>query len=154
NVRLDPETANPYLSLSEDLRTVRVGQRERNTPDNPKKFSGSSSVLGSQGFTAGRHYWEVEVGKGNNWAVGVALESVRRKDTLHMAMSKIWALHLDWEGKYTTLKMPPVPLGLQEELRKIRIHLDYEAGQVTFYNAENMVQVLEFKVAFTEKVFP
>lgn len=153
-VCLDPETASPYLNLSEDCKTVRLASGEQELHDNPKRFTGSPSVLGSKGFTAGRHYWELEVGHGDSWAVGVAVESVQRKDSLSRALGKIWALRLDWNRQYTALHMPPTPLELNQELRKIRVHLDYEGGQVTFYNAENMVQILQFKATFTEKVFP
>ncbi|XP_064301338.1 E3 ubiquitin-protein ligase TRIM7-like [Phalacrocorax carbo] len=153
-VTLDPETAGPHLVISKDHKTLRMGEGQQNLLDSPKRFTGSPSVLGSQGFTAGRHYWELEVGDGDSWAVGVAVESVRRKDSLSMAMGKIWALRRDWDQQYTALHMPPAPLALQKEPRQIRVHLDYEAGQVTFYNAENMVQILEFKASFTEKVFP
>ncbi|XP_009699247.1 PREDICTED: tripartite motif-containing protein 7-like [Cariama cristata] len=153
-VTLDPETASPYLIVSKDCKTVLLGDSQQSLPDTPKRFTGSPSVLGSQGFTAGRHYWELEVGDGDSWAVGVAVESVRRKDSLNMAMGKIWAVRLDWNRQYTALHMPPTPLVLKEELRRIRVHLDYEAGRVTFYNAENMMEILQFKASFTEKVFP
>ncbi|XP_009282839.2 PREDICTED: tripartite motif-containing protein 7 [Aptenodytes forsteri] len=153
-VTLDPETASPYLILSKDHKTVRMGDGQQKLPDTPKRFTGSPSVLGSEGFTDGRHYWELEVGDGDSWAVGVAVESVRRKDSLTMAMGKIWALRLDWNRQYTALHMLPAPLELEQELRRIRVHLDYEAGQVTFYNVENMMQILQFKASFTEKVFP
>ncbi|NWW72320.1 NF7O factor, partial [Climacteris rufus] len=153
-VTLDPETASPHLSLSQDHKTVLLGHGTQSLPDTPKRFTGSPSVLGSQGFTSGRHYWELEVGNGDSWAVGVALESVPRKDSLSRALGKIWALRLDWDGQYTALHGLPAPLALQEEPWRIRVHLDYEAGQVTFYNAENMTQILQFQASFTEKVFP
>ncbi|XP_075276116.1 E3 ubiquitin-protein ligase TRIM7 isoform X3 [Opisthocomus hoazin] len=153
-VTLDPETASPYLFLSKDCRTVWLGEWQQNLPDTPKRFTGSPSVLGSPGFTAGRHYWELEVGDGDSWAAGVAVESVQRKDSLSLAMGKIWAMRLDWDRRYTALHMVPAPLALKEEPRRIRVHLDYEAGQVTFYNAENMTQILQFKASFTETVFP
>ncbi|XP_032542665.1 E3 ubiquitin-protein ligase TRIM7-like [Chiroxiphia lanceolata] len=153
-VRLDPETASPFLLLSADHRTLRLAEGFQNLPDTPQRFTDSPSVLGSQGFTAGRHYWELEVGKGHSWAVGVALESVQRKDLLSIALGKIWALRLDWDGQYTALHGLPALLALQEKPRRIRVHLDYEGGQVTFYNTENMVQILQFKTSFTEKVFP
>ncbi|KAM9648491.1 E3 ubiquitin-protein ligase TRIM7-like [Morphnus guianensis] len=153
-VTLDPETASPYLILSKDRKTVWLGDGQQNLPDSPKRFTGSPSVLGSQGFTAGKHYWEVEVGDGDSWAVGVAVESVQRKESLSMAMGKIWALRLDWNHQYTALHMPPAPLALKQEPRRIKVHLDYEVGQVTFYNAQNGMQILQFKASFTEKVFP
>ncbi|XP_009865096.1 PREDICTED: E3 ubiquitin-protein ligase TRIM39-like, partial [Apaloderma vittatum] len=114
-------------------------------------------VLASRGFTAGRHYWELEVGDGDSWAAGVAVESVGRKESLSMTMGKIWALRLHRDRPDTggpTGPSVPVPLALEEKPRRIRVHLDYEAGRVTFYNAESMVRILQFEDAFTEKVFP
>ncbi|XP_056341949.1 E3 ubiquitin-protein ligase TRIM7-like [Oenanthe melanoleuca] len=153
-VMLDPETASPYLMLSRDHRTIWRQNGKRNLPDTSKRFTGSFSVLGSQGFTSGRHYWEVEVEKGVDCAMGVALESVPRKESLPVAMEKIWALRLSWDGQYRTFHMPPVLLAFREELQRIRVHLEYEAGRVTFYNAESMMQILQFEATFTERVFP
>ncbi|NXN55710.1 TRI15 protein, partial [Rynchops niger] len=48
-VTLDPETASPYLILSKDRRTVRLGDGQEDLPDTPKRFTGSPSVLGCQG---------------------------------------------------------------------------------------------------------
>ncbi|KFR05434.1 Tripartite motif-containing protein 15, partial [Nipponia nippon] len=48
-VTLDPETAGPYLILSKDCKTVRLGDGQQNLPDTPKRFTGSPSILGSQG---------------------------------------------------------------------------------------------------------
>ncbi|NXA81929.1 TRI15 protein, partial [Thryothorus ludovicianus] len=49
NVTLDPETASPFLTLSRDHKTVWFGDERQNLPDTPKRFTGSPSVLGSQG---------------------------------------------------------------------------------------------------------
>ncbi|NXK44667.1 TRI15 protein, partial [Chauna torquata] len=48
-VTLDPETASPYLTISRDRKTLRMGKEQQNLPDTPKRFTGSASVLGSQG---------------------------------------------------------------------------------------------------------
>ncbi|NXX02143.1 TRI15 protein, partial [Larus smithsonianus] len=48
-VTLDPETASPFLILSKDRKTVRLGDGQEDLPDTPKRFMGSSSVLGCQG---------------------------------------------------------------------------------------------------------
>nr|XP_006127847.1 E3 ubiquitin-protein ligase TRIM39-like isoform X1 [Pelodiscus sinensis] len=154
NVTLDPETANSHLVLSEDGKNVRLGEGRLDVPDNPKRFTSSPSVLGSEGFTTGRHYWELDVGDGTGWAVGVAKETVKRKGPLSLEREGIWAIRLDWDHQYTALTFPPTLLALDEKPRKIRIHLDYEEGQVTFYNAESMAQIFNFSTSFKEKIFP
>ncbi|KYO33308.1 E3 ubiquitin-protein ligase TRIM39 [Alligator mississippiensis] len=154
NVTLDPDTAYPFLALSEDGKSMRLGQKQSDIPDNPKRFTSSPSVLGTEGFAAGRHYWEVEVGDGNSWAVGVATESVKRKGQQDLITGGVWALRRGWNDQYTALTFPPTLVLLEEKPRMIRVHLDYEEGQVTFYNAENMVQIYQFTATFHEKIFP
>uniref|UniRef100_A0A452I333 Uncharacterized protein n=1 Tax=Gopherus agassizii TaxID=38772 RepID=A0A452I333_9SAUR len=154
NVTLDPETANPHLILSEDGKSVKLRAGRLDVPANPKRFMSSPCVLGSEGFTTGRHYWELEVGDGDGWAVGAARESVERNRPSVLQMEGIWAVRLGWDRQYTALTFPPTPLSLDEKPRKIRVHLDYEEGQVTFYNAENMAQIFNFSASFNEKIFP
>ncbi|XP_057901564.1 E3 ubiquitin-protein ligase TRIM7-like [Melospiza georgiana] len=153
-VTLDPDTAHLHLLLSDDNKEVWFRNEEQNLPANPKRFTGSLSVLGSQGFTSGRHYWEVEVGEEDFWAVGVALESVSRKEPIyHGSSEKAWVLQLHC-GHYSAQSMSSELLALKEKLRRIRVCLHYEMGLVTFYNAKEMMQIFEFKATFTEKVFP
>ncbi|NXK69471.1 TRI69 ligase, partial [Sylvietta virens] len=153
-VTMDPETAGPFVVLSQDHKTLQCGDGDENLPDIAKRFA-NTAVLGSQGFTSGRHYWEVEVDKENAWAVGVALESLPRKEPyMEPTCKEVWALRLDWDDEYKTDRVPPDPLELTEQLQRVRVHLDYDAGRVTFYNAENMMQIVQFETTFTEKVFP
>ncbi|XP_072891145.1 zinc-binding protein A33-like [Hemitrygon akajei] len=79
SVTLDVETANPYLEVSEDRKSVRWTRTRRKLPDTGKRFTFWPCVLGSEGFTSGRHYWEVEVTGNRGWYLGVAAESGERK---------------------------------------------------------------------------
>ncbi|NXG17937.1 ERMAP protein, partial [Grallaria varia] len=132
---LDPDTAHPRLALSEDGKRVRWDETRRRVPDHPKRFDASRCVLARGGFAAGRHYWEVAVGAGTAWAVGVAKESVARKGRVRVnPAGGIWALgHCGRQCQ--ALTAPAVPIALPEPPRVVGVYLDYEAGRVAFLDA-------------------
>ncbi|XP_044840103.1 zinc finger protein RFP-like [Mauremys mutica] len=112
NVTLDPDTAHPNLVLSEDWKSVRWGDTRQHLPDNPERFDTEPWVLGCEGFTSGRPCWEVEVGAGRYWAVGVARESVGRKGRISLSPEGgIWAVE-QWLGQFRALSSPVTLLPL------------------------------------------
>ncbi|KAI4832427.1 hypothetical protein KUCAC02_015396, partial [Chaenocephalus aceratus] len=58
NVLLDASTAHPRLIVSADGRRVQCGERHQSLPDCPERFDRVVCVLGRQGLSSGRHYWE------------------------------------------------------------------------------------------------
>ncbi|KAM7145492.1 zinc finger protein RFP-like isoform 2-T2 [Macrochelys suwanniensis] len=147
NVTLDPDTAHPELLLSKGQKSVRWGDKWHRLPNNPKRFDTLECVLGCEGFTSGRYYWEVEVGGEIIWAVGVARESVRRKGLICFNPEwGIWAVE-QWWGEFQALTSPKTTLPLSWVPRRIRVCLDYEQGLVTFLDADNDAPIFTFPPA-------
>uniref|UniRef100_A0A8C3F5X7 Butyrophilin subfamily 1 member A1-like n=1 Tax=Chrysemys picta bellii TaxID=8478 RepID=A0A8C3F5X7_CHRPI len=144
NVTLDPDTAHPKLILSEDRKSVRCGDKWQDLPNNPERFDSWACVLGCEGFTSGRHCWEVEVGGGRCWGVGVARESVSRKGGISRSPEGgIWAV-ARWRGQFQALTSPVTPLPLSRAPNRIRVCLDCDRGQVTFIDAGDEAPIFTF----------
>ncbi|XP_067427497.1 nuclear factor 7, brain-like [Thunnus thynnus] len=151
-VILDPNTANPCLYLSDDLTSVRRGDTNQQLPDNPERNTKYFTVLGSEGFSSGKHSWEVEVGDHPRWNVGLAKESVDRKGKRHASPEYgIWCLK-HYSGKYTNGLNKTV--SVKKSLQRIRVQLDYDRGEVSLYDPEDMTHIYTHKDTFTEKLFP
>ncbi|KAM6954498.1 nuclear factor 7, brain-like [Aplochiton taeniatus] len=149
-VILDPNTADPYLSLSDDLTSVRDTNTEEKLPDNPERMTCYVEVLGSEGFSSGQHSWEVEVGDHPEWDIGVANESVNRKGE-RSGDEGIWSI-MKWTNAYLNEKGEDIPLNSRP--RRIRVQLDYDRGEVSFYNTEDMTHIYTYEDTFTEKLYP
>ncbi|KAM4577326.1 nuclear factor 7, brain-like [Odontesthes bonariensis] len=151
-VILDPNTANRCLYLSDDLTSVRRGDTEQQLPDNPERSTYYPDVFGSEGFSSGKHSWEVEVGDHPDWEVGLLKESVDRKGKVSATPKYgIWCL---WhgDGKYTDCVGETVTE--KKSLQRIRVQLDYDRGEVSFYNSEDETHIYTHRDTFTEKLFP
>lgn len=112
-------------------------------------------ILGTQGFTSGRHYWEVQVGLRSHWDVGVAKETVNRSGRVPLKKENgFFALKkrgLDYEVHSTphkTLHLSPLP-------RHVGVFLDYEGGRLSFYDVDEKLHIHSFTgESFTGKLFP
>ncbi|XP_029916400.1 nuclear factor 7, brain-like [Myripristis murdjan] len=151
-VILDPNTSAGSLSLSDDLTSVRQGDTKQKLPDNPERNTKYANVLGSEGFSSGKHSWEVEVGDLPHWNVGLAKESVDRKgERLSSPEYGMWCL-LYHSGKY--INGPGETVTVNKSLQRIRVQLDYDRGEVSFYDSEDKTHIYTHRDTFTEKLYP
>ncbi|XP_074927726.1 zinc finger protein RFP-like [Chelonoidis abingdonii] len=144
NVTLDPDTAHPNLVLSKHGKSVKRGHTRQQLLNTPERFDTEPCVLGCEGFTLGRHCWEVEVVDGRHWAVGVARESMGRKGGIRRSPEGgIWAVGW-WGGQFWALTSPVNPLPLSRAPSRIRVCLDCDRGQVTFIDAGDEAPIFTF----------
>lgn len=154
-VTLDPDTAHPKLILSEDRRRVQLGDRRQPVPDTPQRFDFVVSVLGSEAFVEGCHYWEVYVGDKTKWILGVCSESVSRKGKVTASPANgHWLVRQSRGAEYEALTSPQTPFRLKEAPRCVGIFLDYEAGIISFYNATDRSHIFTFTHAFSGPLRP
>ncbi|NXK42985.1 TRI27 protein, partial [Piprites chloris] len=147
-VTLDASTAHPRLEISVNGRKVTDTGVSRDLPSNEKRFDSHLFVLAKEGYTSGRHYWEVVVGRRSSWALGVARESVTRKGPLTLSPKNgFWVIGLaDGQG-YWAYTDPRTCLSVSGKLQRVGIFLDIPAKQVTFYNVDKRATLFTFSIA-------
>ncbi|XP_044837845.1 erythroid membrane-associated protein-like [Mauremys mutica] len=154
DVTLDPDTVHPELVLSEDRKRVRCGDTHQDLSDNPERFDTCLCVLGAEGFTGGRCYWEVEVGDKTGWSLGVCRETVSRKGRVTLTPGNgYWAVQR-FGGRYEACTSPPTPLPMNIRPSRVGIFLDYEAGEVSFYNVTDRSHLFTFTDTFSGTLHP
>ncbi|XP_030211482.1 zinc finger protein RFP-like [Gadus morhua] len=154
DVTLDPDTAHPCLILSEDGKQVHDGGVRKKLPDNPKKFRLGRCVHTRQSFS-GRFYFEVQVKDKTGWGLGVARESIDRKDWIILTpKTGYWTLYFNKDGLVFN-DDPAVRLPLRAELQKVGVFVDYDEGLVSFYDVEARVHIYSATgCSFTESIYP
>lgn len=113
DVTLNPVTAYPFLILSEDRKQVKRGEKLQFYRNSSHRFDVWSCVIAKEGYSSGRHYWEVRrthitshhstrtlwskvtpavshlcqvsVGENKDWKLGVVSESAQRKGLFDMS---------------------------------------------------------------------
>ncbi|XP_056670680.1 uncharacterized protein LOC100025825 [Monodelphis domestica] len=142
NVTLDPASAHPGLVLSRNGKVMRVKNARKIKEE---KFS----VLGQKSITSGRYYWEVkvemEVGNKVTWQLGICRNSASRSGWFRESPEKgFWAVGCS-EGIFQPMfSKQSVAPSLGKPPEQIGIFLDYEAGDVSFYNMTDGSHIYNF----------
>lgn len=155
DVTLDRDSAHPRLMISEDCKQVYCSDRHHAMMDTPERFDRVVCVLGCQGFSSGRHYWEVYVGEKTDWDLGMVNRSINRKGKISVSPANgYWLLSLRDKHEYAFRANPSMPIYLNPKPQKVGIFIDYEKGQVSFYNADTMALIFTNVYFFTETLYP
>ncbi|XP_057205649.1 nuclear factor 7, ovary [Triplophysa rosa] len=154
NITLDPMTNHPWLQLSDDRKKVQEALNETEVSFSTQRFDSWPCVLGWEGFSSGCHYWEVEIANNGYWRIGVTTASSKRHGRFSINPSEgYWAIWRSTRQFYACTK-PETQLPLTLVPRKLGVYLDYEEGQVSFYNVETQSHIFTFTASFSEKLYP
>ncbi|XP_030635141.1 uncharacterized protein LOC115816325 [Chanos chanos] len=152
-------SAHPRLMVSTDGKRVMYQPTQQDLPNNPKRFDHHLGVLGKEGFSSRRFYYEVDLSRNEVWELGVTRESVNRKGKVILNPENgYWTLRHIWRClgcKYTALDSTKVQFSLKESPNKVGVFVDYEDGQVTFYEVGTKYLIYSFTCqTFLEKLYP
>ncbi|XP_072264800.1 E3 ubiquitin-protein ligase TRIM7-like [Pyxicephalus adspersus] len=154
DILLDEDTASNDVCISCDRTTVtRAGAQNR--PFTLERFEDHPQVLGTRSFSSGRHYWEVNVQASNNWRIG-CYSSIDREgdDSLIGGNCRSWGLYRRG-GQYSVVhggSKDSLPDNITSN--RVRIYLDYEAGQISFYDLSDPIRHIHtFTTTFTEPLY-
>lgn len=135
---LDPDTANPWLLLSDDGKQVNCGDVNKSLPDNPKRFSYYASVLGRQPFTSGRFYYEVQVKGKTKWDLGVTRELIDRNTLCCSSRSMLMC----WISFYCGVKVSSILM--------LTYQYSYTDNRCSFNMIVHKIQISNWVKAFPD----
>ncbi|XP_040211114.1 E3 ubiquitin/ISG15 ligase TRIM25-like [Rana temporaria] len=152
DILLDVNTAHNNLQISDDMKTVSWSDIKQNRPETPERFQYWPQVLSSQRFSLGRHYWEVDVRESEHYRVGMCYPSIERGgDQSLIGYNKSWGLRRS-SGECSLIhdnKLIRISPDLSSN--RVRIYVDYEAGQLSFYDLCDPIRHLHtFTTTFAE----
>ncbi|XP_029901755.1 protein NLRC3-like [Myripristis murdjan] len=156
-LKLDTNTANRHLVLSEDNRKVTSVEEEQPYPDHPERFDCWWQILCRDGLT-GRCYWEVEW---EGWVhITVTYRGISRRgdgDDSRFGWNKnSWSLicfdksFSVWHNNISTaIRVPASP-------HRVAVYLDWPAGSLSFYSvsSDTLIHLHTFTSTFTQPLYP
>ncbi|XP_077123027.1 E3 ubiquitin/ISG15 ligase TRIM25-like [Ranitomeya variabilis] len=155
DILLDVNTADNNLLISDDLKTATWTLITQNRPETAERFQ-YIQVMSGRRFTSGRHYWDVEISGSVLWSVGICYPSIDRRGRQSTIgnNNKSWGLFGRlWCNNHYSVRHDSEVIRLSHQISSdgVRICLDYEAGQLSFYELCDPIRHLHtFTAAFSE----
>ncbi|XP_063785116.1 E3 ubiquitin/ISG15 ligase TRIM25-like [Pseudophryne corroboree] len=150
---LDVTTGSDYIQISDDRKTASWSFINKNHPVTPERFQ-CDQVISTRGFSSGRHYWEVDVRKSEYWRVGMCYPSIDRRGRQSEIgnNNKSWCLCRRYDNQHSVIHdSTEIQLPDNIPCDRVRVYLDYEAGQMSFYSLCDPIRHLHtYTAALTE----
>lgn len=169
-VVVDPQTCHSHLTVASEGKGLVYGAA-RTAPEHPLQFDRVCCALGSVPVSSGQAYWEVDIRCCSGWAVGAAYGRMQRKG--RDKGCKLGRNMNSWCVEFKNKKLSawhnnrhmPCQGVVQTRLKKVGVWVQFDKGQLVFYDAETMSVLQSFSAAmtpvfdrahhqFTEPLFP
>ncbi|XP_040203529.1 E3 ubiquitin-protein ligase TRIM41-like [Rana temporaria] len=155
DILLDEDTVHTNVTISYDKKSATNTGPYKPGPITEKRFKNYNQVLGSQSFSSGRHYWEVDLQRSNNWIIGMCYASIERSGVNSLVGRNDVSWGLGRKGpKYKVVHdKKETVLSYIVPGKRVRVYLDYEAGQISFYMGAPLCHLHTFTATFTEPLY-
>uniref|UniRef100_A0A3P9J342 Ig-like domain-containing protein n=1 Tax=Oryzias latipes TaxID=8090 RepID=A0A3P9J342_ORYLA len=135
---------------------------EKPLPDGVPHFT---AITGAPGFSHGKHYWEVSLSIGSpnvpvklSWWIGVTSspEIPQREDFSPNTSNGFWFLSSSAEDKdhFQFSTVPQVRLPVHSRPQTVGVFLDYDQGELSFYDVDCGCIIGSLTAEFKGQVFP
>ncbi|NP_001159816.1 butyrophilin subfamily 3 member A2 [Rattus norvegicus] len=151
NFTLDPASAHPILNVSQDR--MRVTRK-----DTTMCLDDLFCVLGTNGISSGRYYWEVKLRNrdSSTWTLGVCREGVERKGCFSECPEKgFWTVGQSSSGYWAYVDSGRDSLSIRQAPQSVGVFVDYDERNISFYNMSDKSHLFSFhEASFSGTLLP
>ncbi|XP_067825626.1 B box and SPRY domain-containing protein [Heptranchias perlo] len=154
DLHIDEKTLHTSLTLSENKKRVTfVSRKVRSYPDCPERFEHWPNALVLESFRSGVHTWRVDVAKSCAYKVGVAYGCLSRKgpgQESRLGYNPSSWVFSRYDEEYAVAHDGRLKtLDLLRRPRWIGVMVDYEGGEILFYDPDACAIMHCYRTTFT-----
>lgn len=147
---LNPETAHPSITVSEDRKSLILNTSLPSSAEYTTENRIYPAVLCCESFDNGRHFWQVEVRGSGQWSLGLCTELMFRDQLMKIPNQKssYWTFY---ESKRNIFIQGTED---REQVERFGAFLDVELGEFSVYNLSKRKCLYKYTDQFTDKLMP
>uniref|UniRef100_A0A8V1ADZ9 B-box and SPRY domain containing n=1 Tax=Gallus gallus TaxID=9031 RepID=A0A8V1ADZ9_CHICK len=158
-ISIDEKTVSPYLSLSEDKKTLTFSPKKAKLDlDGPERFDHWPNALATAAFHTGLHAWKVSVEKSCAYKLGVCYGSLPRKgpgNEVRLGFNAASWVFSRYDKEFRFLHAgQPQPVELLRAPAEIGVLVDFAGGEVLFYDPDSCTILFSHREAFAAPLYP
>ncbi|XP_078498313.1 B box and SPRY domain-containing protein [Lissotriton helveticus] len=159
DILIDEKTISPLLSISEDKKILTfVHKKPKKYEDCLERFNYWPNAFATKSFQAGLHAWRISVEKSVAYKLGIAYSSLQRKgsgnDSRLGYNPSSWVFsrydkdfRFSHDSQHQAVELLKCP-------KQIGVLVDWDGGEVLFYDPDSCVVLHSHRAKFKSPVFP